>query len=144
MLYYIIIVQVMQYYWNKGSCPYWIQRVSFSAFVLMWRPWCYVLRSSFEYSCWKRNSLYPIRAALFVSLVLYLIHIFIVWFVSRFYPFNVFFTSTYNPFVFIDTYVLYLRILLIHVYHLFTPQLIIAKIELPSRTCISVYMCFLL
>jgi len=24
MFYYIIIVQVMQYYWNKGSCPYWI------------------------------------------------------------------------------------------------------------------------
>ena len=86
----------------------------------MWRPWFYVPRPSFEYSCWKRNSLYPIRTDSFVSLVLYLIHISIVWFDSRFYPFNVFFTSTYNPFVFIDTYVLYLRILLIHVYHLFT------------------------
>ena len=48
-------------------------RGAFSAFVLRWRPWCYAPRPSPEYSCGKRNLLYPIRAASFVSIVLYLI-----------------------------------------------------------------------
>ena len=46
---------------NKRSCPYWIKRVSFSAFVLRWRYWCCL-------------TLYPIRT---VSIVLYLIHSYI-------------------------------------------------------------------
>jgi hypothetical protein len=35
---------------------------------------CYAPRPSPEYSCGKRNPLYPIWAASFVSIVLYLIH----------------------------------------------------------------------
>jgi hypothetical protein len=66
-----IIVQVRY----KRICPYWISRVSFSAFVLRWRPWCYAHRPSPEYSCGKKTPSYPIRAASFISIVLYLTHV---------------------------------------------------------------------
>jgi hypothetical protein len=39
-----------------------------------WRSWCYAPRPSPEYSCGKRNPLYPIRSTSFVSIVLYPIH----------------------------------------------------------------------
>ena len=60
----------IQYYWNKRSGPYWIQRISFPAWVLMWRP--STLHPSPQYSCGKRNPLYPIRATSFVSIIMYL------------------------------------------------------------------------
>jgi hypothetical protein len=37
----VILIGIMykiQYYWNKRSGPYWMKRVSFSAWVLRWRP----------------------------------------------------------------------------------------------------------
>ena len=37
----VILIGIMykiQYYWNKRSGPYWMKRVSFSAWALRWRP----------------------------------------------------------------------------------------------------------
>jgi len=39
--YNIIIVLVRFIIETNKCCPNWIWRVSFSAFVLRWRPWCF-------------------------------------------------------------------------------------------------------
>jgi len=74
----------IQYYWNKRSSPYWMQRVSFFRIsihvkdevlkketgnnVNLFRVYYYGPRPSPEYSCWKRTTLYPIRTTSFVSI----------------------------------------------------------------------------
>ena len=56
---------------TKEGAPYWILMVSFSARILRWRPRCIAPRPSPEYSCGKRNPLYPIQANSFVSIIMY-------------------------------------------------------------------------
>ena len=60
---------------KQQNFPYCIEQVSFSVWVLKWRPMCLPQSSPPEYECGKRNPLYSIQEASFISIVIYLMHI---------------------------------------------------------------------